>query len=179
MMFDLKGHIRSNKALYVYIFSSNNLSVNPLLSLYASISFLSLSIFFSLSLFQPPALLSTPLHWHNNHPTAAADKKISRGNSCSLSLPSPSLTLSLCLSIFSLSLILILSFSFPSWLSPPLSFSYSLSLCLSIFPLYLFSLSRSSSLFLFFHPSHQTSASYPPYPSLSFLSPSFFLLSFF
>ena len=24
MMFDLKGHIRSNKALYVYIFSSNN-----------------------------------------------------------------------------------------------------------------------------------------------------------
>ena len=26
MMFDLKGHIRSNKALYIYLFSSNNLA---------------------------------------------------------------------------------------------------------------------------------------------------------
>ena len=29
-MFDHKGHIRSNKALYVYLFSSNNSSVRPL-----------------------------------------------------------------------------------------------------------------------------------------------------
>ena len=39
MMFDLKGHIRSNRALYVYIFSSNNSSIKQLLSLYASLSF--------------------------------------------------------------------------------------------------------------------------------------------
>ena len=57
-MFDLKGHIRSNKALYVYIFSSNNSSVKPLLSLYASLSFLSLSHSSSLFLFPPP--LHTP-----------------------------------------------------------------------------------------------------------------------
>ena len=47
VMFDLKGHIRSNKALYVYIFSSNNSSEKPLLSLYATLSFLSLSFSFS------------------------------------------------------------------------------------------------------------------------------------
>ena len=33
MIFDLKGHIRSNKALYVYLFSSNNSSVKPTLLL--------------------------------------------------------------------------------------------------------------------------------------------------
>jgi hypothetical protein len=31
MIFDLKGHIRSNKALYVYLFSSNNSSGKPTL----------------------------------------------------------------------------------------------------------------------------------------------------
>ena len=66
VMFDLKGHIRLNKALYIYIFSSNNSSLKPLLSLYASLSFPSLSFFFSLShfsslflFFQPPPLPST------------------------------------------------------------------------------------------------------------------------
>ena len=49
-MFDLKGHIRSNKALYVYILSSTNSSVKPLLSLYASSS-LSLSRSSSLFLY--------------------------------------------------------------------------------------------------------------------------------
>ena len=32
-MFDLKGHVRLNKALYVYSFSSNNSSVKPTLPL--------------------------------------------------------------------------------------------------------------------------------------------------
>ena len=112
MMFDLKGHIRSNKALYVYIFSSNNSSVKPLLSLYASLSFPSLSRSSSLFLFFP-----SPPH------------------------PYISLTSTLCLSIFSLSLLLLLSFSFST--HPP-----------------------------------STSASYPPYASLSFLSPSFFFSLF-
>ena len=31
--YDLKGHIRSNKAFYVNLFSSNNYSVKPTLSL--------------------------------------------------------------------------------------------------------------------------------------------------
>ena len=57
-MFSLKGHIRSNKALYVYIFSSNNSSVKPLLSLYASLSFLSLSFFFSHSFSSYPSYAS-------------------------------------------------------------------------------------------------------------------------
>ena len=117
-----------------------NFSINPLLSLYASLSFLSLLFFFSLSLFQPP-----PLHRRNNHPTAANDKKISKGElllTVSL-LPSPSLTLSLCLSIFFLSLVLLLSFSF---FHPP--------------------------------PTTPTSALYPPYASLSFLSPLFFFSLF-
>ena len=52
MMFDLKGHIRSNKALY--IFSSNNSSVKPLLSkplYHFSLSLpSSLLLFFSLCL---------------------------------------------------------------------------------------------------------------------------------
>ena len=34
MIFDLKGHIMSNKALYVYLFSSNKRKANP--SPYAS-----------------------------------------------------------------------------------------------------------------------------------------------
>ena len=29
MKYELKGHIRSNKAFYVYLFSSNNSSVKP------------------------------------------------------------------------------------------------------------------------------------------------------
>ena len=33
MKYDLKGHIRSNKAFYVYLFSSNNSSVKPTLPL--------------------------------------------------------------------------------------------------------------------------------------------------
>ena len=33
MKYDLKGHIRSNKAFYVYLFSSNNYSVKPTLPL--------------------------------------------------------------------------------------------------------------------------------------------------
>ena len=33
MIFDLKGHIRSNKALYFYLLSSNNSSVKPTLPL--------------------------------------------------------------------------------------------------------------------------------------------------
>ena len=33
MMFDLKGHIRSNKALYAYLFSLNNSGVKPTLPL--------------------------------------------------------------------------------------------------------------------------------------------------
>ena len=32
-MFDLKGHIRSNKVLYVYLFISNNSSVKPTIPL--------------------------------------------------------------------------------------------------------------------------------------------------
>ena len=32
-MFDLKGHLRLNKALYVYLFSSKNFSVKPTLPL--------------------------------------------------------------------------------------------------------------------------------------------------
>ena len=63
-----------------------------------------------------------------------------------------------------------------------LSFSsfFSISFFLSM-PLYLFSLSRSSSLFLFFQspPSTHTSALYPPYASLSFLSFLFFSSLFF
>ena len=125
MMFDLKGHIRSNRALYVYIFSSNNSSVKPLLSLYASLSFLSLSC--SSLFFPPPPLPSTPYITL----TEAADKKILL-LTVSL-LPSPSLTLSLCLSIFIPSLVLLLYFLF--YTPPPLSLSYSLSM-----PLYLFSL---------------------------------------
>ena len=136
-MFDLKGHIRSNKALYVYIFSSNNSSVQPLFSLFASLSF------FSLSLFTPPPLPSTPLHRRYNHTTAAADIKNLRGNSCSPSLSS--------------SLLLLLS------LYASLSF---LSLSLSFFS------SLSST------PSTPISALYPPYASLSLLSPSFFFSLF-
>ena len=70
MMFDLKGHIRSNKALYVYIFSSNNSSVKLLLSLYIGLIYIStLCLFiFSLSLIlffpSPPP----PLHWPYIHP---------------------------------------------------------------------------------------------------------------
>ena len=33
MKYDLKGHKRSNKAFYVYLFSSNNSSVKPTLPL--------------------------------------------------------------------------------------------------------------------------------------------------
>ena len=33
MKYDLKGYIRSNKAFYVYLFSSNNSSVKPTLPL--------------------------------------------------------------------------------------------------------------------------------------------------
>ena len=33
IIFDLNGHIRSNKALYDYLFSSNNSSVTPTLPL--------------------------------------------------------------------------------------------------------------------------------------------------
>ena len=33
MKYDLKGHIRSNKAFYIYLFSSNNSSVKPTLPL--------------------------------------------------------------------------------------------------------------------------------------------------
>ena len=33
MKYDLKGHIRSNKTFYVYLFSSNNFSVKPTLPL--------------------------------------------------------------------------------------------------------------------------------------------------
>ena len=54
MMFDIRGRIRSNKALYVYIFSSNNSSVKPLISLFASLSFLSLVLLLSFSFFHPP-----------------------------------------------------------------------------------------------------------------------------
>ena len=100
MMFDLKGHIRSNKALYVYIFSSNNSSVKPLLS----------KPLYLFSLSRPSSLL---------------------------------LFYSLCLSTFSLSLILLLSLSF---INPP--------------------------------PPTHTSALYPPYASLYFLFPSFFFSLF-
>ena len=96
MMFDLKGHIRSNKALYVYIFSSNNSTLKPLFSLYASLSLLSLLFFFSHSL-PPPSLPSTPLNWRNKHPKAMCRQKNFKGElllTVSL-LPSPSLTLSL------------------------------------------------------------------------------------
>ena len=33
MKYDIKGHIMSNKAFYVYLFSSNNSSVKPTLPL--------------------------------------------------------------------------------------------------------------------------------------------------
>ena len=33
MKYDLKGHIRQNKAFYVYLFSSNNSGVKPTLPL--------------------------------------------------------------------------------------------------------------------------------------------------
>ena len=43
MMFDLKGHIRSNKAIYVYLFSSNNYSVKPTLPLMLPLNCISAS----------------------------------------------------------------------------------------------------------------------------------------
>ena len=128
-MFDLKGHIRSNKAIYVYIFSSNNSSVKPLLSLYASLSLL----FFSLSLFPPPPLPplpSTPYISVITTLTEAADKKFLLLNVSLLSSPLL-LVLSLyaCLSLFPLSFFFSISF-FPPLLPSP---SLTLSLCLSIF----------------------------------------------
>jgi hypothetical protein len=39
MMLDLKGNVRSNKALYIYLFSSNNSSVKPTLPLMISLNF--------------------------------------------------------------------------------------------------------------------------------------------
>ena len=150
-MFDLKGHIRSNKALYVYIFSSNNSSIKPLLSLYASLSFLSTLQPRQTKKIEGELLLTVLL------------------------LPSPSLTLSLCLSIFplplsfffSLSLFSILHLNPTSALNPPyaslsfLSLSFFSSLHLFFIPpplhlhwpyihpmpLYLFFLPCSSSLF--------------------------------
>ena len=167
MMFDLKGHIRLNKALYIYIFSSNNSSIKPLLSLYASLSF-SLSHSSSLFLFFQPPLPSTPLHLCNNQPTAASDKKILRGtlaHRLSPLLPSPSLNLSMPLNLFSLSC----SPSLFLFFHPSLHQPY-----IRPMPLYLFSLS-----FFFFHPPPTlTLALYPPYESLSFLSPSFFFFYF-
>ena len=106
--------------------------------------------------------------------TDAADKNFLRGNSClpSLSyppLPSPFLTLYLCLSIFSPSLVLLLSFFF---FFPPYPYIRLIStLCLSIFSLFLI-------LFFPSPPLNPTLALYPPYASLSFLSPSFFFSLF-
>ena len=105
---------------------------------------LSLLFFSSLSLF--PSLY--PLRLRNNHPTAAADKKILMGNSCSPSLspllPSPSLTLSM--PLYLLFLFLLVS-SLPT--PPPTP-------TLALYPPYaslsFLSLSRSSPLFLFFPP---------------------------
>ena len=73
---------------------------------------------------------------NNNHPTAAADKKILRGSSCSLSLsPSPSLTLSLYLSTFSLSLSFFFSLSILSIPHPHPYIGLISTLCLSFFSL--------------------------------------------
>ena len=111
MMFDLKGHISLNKILFVYIFSSNNSSVKPLLSLYASLSFLSLSCSSSLFLFYQPA--PPAVHPPTTNLQLQPIKKFEGELLLTVSLlPSPSLTLSLCLSIFSFSLVLLLSFSF-------------------------------------------------------------------
>ena len=120
-MFDLKGHIRSNKALYVYIFSSNNSSVKPLLSL-------SMPLY----LFSPPPLPSTPYISVTTTLTEAADKKFLLLTISLLSSPLLLLlSLYACLSLFPLSFFFSIFFSTP----PPLSFSYSHSI-----PLYLFSL---------------------------------------
>ena len=146
MMFDLKGHIRSNKALYVYTIGSNNSRVKPLLSLYASLSFLSLLFFFSLSLSPPPPPTIYPLHRRNNHPYRRCKQKN-----------------------FERELLITVSF-----LSSPLLLLLSLYASLSFLPLlFFFSLS--------FFPSPlpiSTLALYPPYASLSFLSPSLFFFLF-
>ena len=141
MKYDLQGHQRSDKVILK--FKRGSLAhcalPSPSLTLSMPLYLFSLSCSSSLFLFFHPLLPSIPLNRLNNQPTAAADKKMLRGNSC-------------------------------LFLSPPLSFSYFLSM-----PLYLFSPLYSSSLFLFFPP---TLASYPPYASLSFLSPSFFFSLF-
>ena len=89
-MFDLKGHIRSNRAFYVYIFSSNNSLAHhlspPLLSLTLAMPLYLFSLSCSSSHFL--FFSSPPSH------------------------PYISLISTLCLSFFSLSLVLLLSFSF-------------------------------------------------------------------
>ena len=98
-----------------------------------SIFFWSLVLLLSFS-FPPPPPTVYPLHWRNNHPTAAADIKILRGNSCSPSLSSP---LFLLLSLYA-SLFFFLSRSSPLFLffpSPPSFIGLISTLCLSIFSL--------------------------------------------
>ena len=122
---------------------------SPSLTLFLCPSIFSLSHFFSLSLFPPPPLPSSPLNRRKNHPTAAPNKKFEGELLLTVSLlsspllPSPSLTLSLCLSIFSLSLLFFCSLSF--FPPPPLPLHL-----LHIHPmhLYLFSPLFFFSLFL-------------------------------
>ena len=168
MMFDLKGHIRSNKALYVYIFSSNSSSIKPLLSLYSSTFSHSLVLLLS---FPPTPLPSTPLNWCNNHPIAAADKKKIRGTLAHRLSPPLSFSFSLCLSISHSSSLFLF---FPSPLTSTLAL-YPTYASLSFLSLLFFS---SLSLFSIHPPPTPTLALYPPYASPSFLSHSFFFSLF-
>ena len=128
MMFDLKGHIRSNRALYVYIFSSNN-SLAPHLSSplsfsysrYASLSFLSLLFFFSLTLFFIPP---PPLHQPYIHPMPLILFSLSRLllSFSFFPLHPPRPYISLCVFLFH---------SLPISFSIPLYFIYSFSISLS------------------------------------------------
>ena len=144
MKYDLQGHQRLHKVILKFQRGSLAHCPSPSLTFSLCLSIFSLSRSSSLFLFFHPPLPSNPLNRHNNHPTAAAEKKIQWG-------------------------------TLAHHLSPPLSFSYSLSM-----PLYLFSLSLVLLLSFFFstHSPPPTTASYPPYVSLSFLSPLFFF-SFF
>ena len=126
---------------------------------------LSLILLLSFSFSRSP-LLSTPLNRRNKHPKAVANKKNSRGNSCSPSLSSPLL---LFLSLYASISFLSFFFTFSLFFHPPPTPT------LALYPPYaslsFLSLSFFSSLSLFSIPPTPTLALYPPYASLSFSLP--------